>query len=190
MYKLNPTSLTFEKVNMFKHRFKLATYTIGLSLIVSLATHFWTKSHIVESLTEYEKVLLVQEANKFSQEKFVLKLKELNFKYPHIVMAQAMLETGSFKSVVFKQNNNLFGMKEATSRLNLCKGTEHGHASYSTWEDSVLDYALWCTSYANKANSESEYFQILNSLGYAEDGSYVVKLKEMIEKHNLKEKFK
>lgn len=189
MYKLNSNSLTFEKVNMFKHRFRTATITIGVSILFSVGTHLWTKTHIVESLTEYEKVILVQEANKFSEDKFVEKLKELNFKYPHIVMGQAILETGGFKSSVFKQNNNLFGMKEATSRLNLCKGTEHGHASYSNWEDSVLDYALWCTSYANKAHSESEYFQILNSLGYAEDGSYVVKLKEVIEKHKLKEKF-
>ena len=189
MYKLNPTSLTFEKVNMSKHRFKLASYTIGISLVLSLATHFWTKSHIVESLTEYEKVLLVQEANKFSQEKFVSKLKELNFKYPHIVMAQAMLETGSFKSVVFKQNNNLFGMKEATSRLNLCKGTEHGHASYSTWEDSVLDYALWCTAYASKAQTEEQYYQILSEVGYAENPAYIQKLKEMVQNENLKSLF-
>jgi flagellum-specific peptidoglycan hydrolase FlgJ len=80
-------------------------------------------------------------------------------------------------------------MKEATSRLNLAKGTQNNHASYSNWEDSVMDYALWCSTYANKAQSENEYFQILNSLGYAEDGTYELKLKEVIQKYDLKNKF-
>jgi flagellum-specific peptidoglycan hydrolase FlgJ len=52
-----------------------------------------------------------------------------------------------------------------------------------------MDYALWCSTYANKANSEDEYFQILNSLGYAEDGTYEMKLREIINKYDLKNKF-
>jgi len=189
MYKLNEQSLEFVKVNKVKFFSKIGVMTISLALVSSIATFMWTKTHIVQTMTEYEKVLLVEEVNKFSEDKFVEKLKELGFKYPHIVMAQAILETGGFKSSVFQENHNLFGMKEATSRLNLAKGTENNHASYANWEDSVLDYALWCSTYANGANSENEYFQILNSLGYAEDGTYEMKLKEIITKYDLKNRF-
>jgi len=189
MYKLNQHSLEFVKVNKFKFFSKIGIVTISMALLSSVVTFIWTKTHIVETMTEYEKVLLVEEVNKFSEEKFVKKLEELEFKYPHIVMAQAILETGNFKSPVFQENHNLFGMKEATSRLNLAKGTENGHASYNNWEDSVMDYALWCSTYANKANSEDEYFQILNSLGYAEDKTYEMKLKEIISNYDLKNRF-
>jgi len=189
MYKLNHDSLEFVKVNKFKFFSKIGIVTITMAILSSLFTFFWTKSHIVETMTEYEKVLLIEEVNKFSEDKMVEKIKELGFKYPHVVMAQAILETGNFKSPVFEENHNLFGMKEATSRLNLAKGTENNHASYANWEDSVLDYALWCSTYANKAQSEDEYFQILNSLGYAEDNSYELKLKEIIQKYDLKNKF-
>ena len=189
MYKLNHDSLEFVKVNKFKFFSKIGVVTVGMAVISSVLTFLWTKTHIVQTMTEYEKVLLVEEVNKFSDEKLENKIKELGFKYPHIVMAQAILETGNFRSPVFEENHNLFGMKEATSRLNLAKGTENNHASYANWEDSVLDYALWSSTYANKAQTEDEYFQILNSLGYAEDNSYELKLKEIIQKYDLKNKF-
>lgn len=189
MYKLNHQTLEYVKVNKFKFFSKIGLVTVSLTVMASLGTFLWTKTHIVQTMTEYEKVLLVEEVNKFSEDKMVEKIKELGFKYPHIVMAQAILETGHFKSPVFQENHNLFGMKEATSRLNLAKGTQNNHASYSNWEDSVMDYALWSSTYANKAQSENEYFQILNSLGYAEDGTYEMKLKEIIQKYDLKNKF-
>ena len=58
----------------------------------------------LSDLTEYEKELIIlnvkNEKNKFTEEKFVSLIKELNVKFPHIVMAQALLETGNFKSKV------------------------------------------------------------------------------------------
>ena len=33
---------------------------------------------------------------------------KMNFKYPHIVLAQAKLESSNFNSTIFKENNNLF----------------------------------------------------------------------------------
>jgi uncharacterized FlgJ-related protein len=189
MYKLNEQSLEYVKVNKLKFFSKIGIVTVSMAVVSSLATFMWTKTHIVQAMTEYEKVLLVEEVNQFSDEKLENKIKELGFKYPHIVMAQAILETGNFSSPVFQENHNLFGMKEATSRLNLAKGTQNNHAAYANWEDSVMDYALWCSTYANKAQSENEYFQILNSLGYAEDNGYELKLKEIIQKYDLKNRF-
>ena len=189
MYKLNAQTLTYQKVNMLKRHVKYGMAAGAFAMVCSLGTHLWTKTHVVESLTDYEKVLLVEEVNAFSEDKLIAKLKELNFKYPHIVLAQAKLESGNFRSHVFETNHNLFGMKEATSRLNLAKGTDNGHATYATWEDSVMDYALWCTAYASKAHTEEQYYQILSEVGYAENPAYIQKLKEMVQNDNLKSLF-
>lgn len=189
MYKLNAQTLTYQKVNMVKRHIKYGLSAGVFAICCSFGTYLWTKTHVVDSLTEYEKVLLVEEVNQFSEDKLVAKLKELNFKYPHIVLAQAKLESGNFTSHVFEVNHNMFGMKEATSRLNLAKGTDNGHATYATWEDSVMDYALWCTTYASKAQTEEQYYQILSEVGYAENPTYIQKLKEMVERENLKSLF-
>ena len=172
MYKLNAQTLTYQKVNMVKRHIKYGLTAGVFAMCCSLGTHLWTKTHVVDSLTEYEKVLLVEEVNKFSEDKLIAKLKELNF-----------------KSHVFEVNHNLFGMKEATSRLNLAKGTDNGHATYATWEDSVMDYALWCTAYASKAQTEEQYYQILSEVGYAENPAYIQKLREMVQNKELKSLF-
>jgi len=88
------------------------------------------------SLDHYEKELMVisleAEKNKFSKEKMVEELKRLNVRFPHIVMAQSIIETGNFNSRIFRENHNLFGMKQATVRINTAVGTQHGHAYYET----------------------------------------------------------
>lgn len=188
-YYFDERTLDYYQVNLIKHRFLIGALVLCISVVSATVTYFWTKDNILVSLTEYEKILLVQQANAFSEEKLIAKIDELNFKYPHIVLAQAMLESGRFKSGIFKENNNLFGMKEATSRLNLAQGTNHNHAAYKNWEDSVLDYALWCGTYANSASNEEEYYAILQSVGYAENPEYLAKLKELVANENLKSKF-
>jgi flagellum-specific peptidoglycan hydrolase FlgJ len=141
------------------------------------------------NLTEYEKILIIEESNKFSENKLISRIKNLNFKYPHIVLAQAQLESNKYSSKIFIESNNLFGMKEAKSRINLAKGTQYNHAYYSNWSESLLDYAFWYSSYAYRCNSESQLFELLGKQ-YAEDSLYIVKLKDIIDKNKLKDKFK
>jgi len=97
---------------------------IALSVVIVLVISSFILGRFIrfKSLDSYEKELIVisleKEKNKFSEDKFVSELKRLNVKFPHIVMAQAIAETGHYKSQVFKENNNLFGMKQATVRIN------------------------------------------------------------------------
>ena len=78
-------------------------------------------------------------------------------------------------------------MKEARTRINLAKGTQYNHAYYGTWQESVLDYAFWMATYGSKCKTEQQYYNLLN--GYAEDPNYQAKLKSLINKHKLKDKF-
>lgn len=127
-----------------------------------------------------EKIVL--DSLTFSQDNLISKMKEINIKYPHIVLAQSQLETGNFTSKIFKHNHNLFGMKEAKARVKLALGTKSNHAYYNTWVESLYDYAFMYCRYLGKINNEEEYYNYLGRV-YAEDPLYVNKLKKLAEKN-------
>ncbi len=79
----------------------------------------------------------------FSEQSLIALMKELKIKYPEIALSQAKLETGNFTSDIFKENHNLFGMKMAEKRPTSAIGINRGHAAYSNWKQSVIDYALF-----------------------------------------------
>src|SRR5690554_3322128 len=51
---------------------------------------------------------------------------KLRLEHPDIVFAQAILETGNFKSEIFKENKNLFGLKMPWNRPTLAIGVKRG----------------------------------------------------------------
>lgn len=117
----------------------------------------------------------------FSEQALINYMIEINVKYPHIALAQTKIETGNFTSQIFKENHNLFGMREAKQRPKLAKGTNRAHAYYENWKESVLDYTLWACRYA-PLESEKAYLEYLGKV-YAEDKNYlnkVTKLKEQL----------
>ena len=85
---------------------------------------------------------LLQESD-FSEKALIVLMKELKIKYPEVALSQARLETGNFTSDIFKENHNLFGMKMAEKRPTSAIGVNRGHASYTNWKESVIDYALF-----------------------------------------------
>lgn len=133
-------------------------------------------------------VILEEDSNKFTQELLVKELKKLNVRFPHIVLAQSILETGYWESRIYQENNNLFGMKQARARATTAKGTQLGHAFYDDWKESVTDYALYQAAYLNKIRKENQYLRYLDK-NYAEAKDYDKKLEAIIERENLKELF-
>lgn len=115
----------------------------------------------------------------FTEQKLKQYLIELNVKYPNIVFAQAKLESGNFRSKIFEENNNLFGMKQPSVRTTTATGEQYNHATYNSWRESVLDYALYSCKYTSNIKSESEYIAYLGSR-YAEDSNYINKLKNIL----------
>ena len=79
-------------------------------------------------------------------------------------------------------------MKEAKIRATLAKGTNRGHAYYDSWQESLYDYALFYNTYLHDIKTEGEYFEYLRQ-NYAQDPTYVERLKALIKKRNLKAKF-
>lgn len=172
-YVFNRETLTYRRLPFSNAIAKGAALMAALFVLLSI--------NVVDA-TEYERILQVRGmGNQFSEERLRSKLDELNVRFADVAVAQAKLETNTFRSNIFVENNNLFGMKEATMRINLAKGSQHGHAYYDTWEDSVLDYAMWCATYAKHCRSNEQFLSLLNGY-YAEDPNYVAKLRRIMSK--------
>ena len=185
-YKYDPNKLQFVKTKL-AHKIALGTV-----IVVSLITFSAGRLLRIKALDDQERELLVvnlaAEKNKFTQEKFAAELERLNVKFPHIVMAQSIIETGHWTSKIFRESNNLFGMKEAKTRITTSTGTQFNHALYETWVESIYDYAFWQCRYMGGINTEEEYFSYL-SQNYAEDKNYIQVLKNVVEKEKLKDLF-
>ena len=132
-----------------------------------------------KEIVKVKEVILPPVESRFSEEKLLILLKELNIKNYQVVYAQAVLETGHFKSKSFKEGNNLFGMKVAKQRPTTATGEYLGHAKYNSWQESVYDYALYYSKYLSKFSTQDSYLNYLKE-HYAEDPTYINKLIKII----------
>jgi uncharacterized FlgJ-related protein len=96
------------------------------------------------------------------------------------VFAQAVRESG-FKSAIFNENNNMFGMKQAVSRPTTSIGTNRNHAMFENWRDCLIDYSLYQAAYLSHIKTEAQYYEYLKS--YAEDPNYGTAVKAIADKY-------
>jgi hypothetical protein len=188
LYKFNDKNLIYQKLNFGK----IIIFTFSIFGLISVISYFTGKSigkeYSIVEYSEMEKMILIRESDVFKEEKLVQMLKDLNIRFPYIVMAQSIIETGNWKSRIFQENHNLFGMKEAKRRITTAGGTQYNHAYYNHWRESVYDYAFYQCRYLHAIKNEEEYFQYLGA-SYAEAPNYVETLKKTIQNQNLKQLF-
>jgi len=186
MYKFDKHTLEFIKLKWMDHITKIGI--VGSLLIIGIFFMVAMLPGLEKTRKEHEVKVIIAKQNEFSEEKLITLIKNLNFPFPHVVLAQSMIETGYYTSPIFKENNNLFGMKEAVVRITTCTGTNNGHAVYKNWMDSVYDRAFYSATYLSSINTEDEYYSYLAQY-YAQDKEYVSKLKRIIQERELKSKF-
>ena len=87
-------------------------------------------------------------------------IKKNNIKYPKIVLAQAILETGWFKSSVCRNKHNLFGLTNPRTGK---------YYEFNNWTESVKAYYTLVQHRYKGGN----YLLWLDKIGYAEDKTYV-----------------
>ena len=120
----------------------------------------------------------------FTPENLEKEIIKLNIVYPDVAMAQAKWESAHFKSDVFKENNNVFGMKLALQRDTTAVGKNRGHAKYNNWQDSVKDYKLWQDSNGMSNLPKETYINKLSDIYCpppdCPKGSYGKNIKSML----------
>jgi uncharacterized FlgJ-related protein len=182
LYKFNRETLTFDKVGS---PLKKMVSVAAVTAVISLGVGMLTASKVVYTPEQILNVNVNDEP--FSEQALIEFIDKLNLKYPHIALAQAKIESADYTSGLFKKNNNLFGMREAKVRVNLAQGTRNKHAYYEHWQESVIDYALWCATYASKCKTEEQFLNLL--AGYAEASHYKQAINNVVEKQKLRDKF-
>lgn len=95
-----------------------------------------------------------------------------DIKFPEIVTAQSILETGNYRSEICKNKNNLFGLYNSRKKE---------YYSFEHWTESVKAYHN-LIQYRYK---DGDYYEWLDKIGYAEDSIYVIKVKEVVQRYNL-----
>jgi len=187
-YYYNESDLSYNKVRVLP----IALFIIIAGILSYMYGYLEGRQDQIVHLTPQEKEIILLNVSdttgEFSTDKMVYLMKELNIKYPHIVYAQSLIETGHFDSKIFKENNNLFGMKQARTRVTTAQGTQYNHAYYDNWRESVYDYAFYQCRYLSGLKNEEEYLAYLGR-SYAEDPNYVSKIRNLVKKENLRELF-
>ena len=125
-----------------------------------------------------------RELEYLTKENLWLTIKAMDIEHPDIVFAQAILETGHFKSNNCKEANNLFGMMMPNVRETVAIGkNERGFAVYETWMHSVQDYALYQEFMMRKRKmTRSQYLNFIDRK-YSESRGYAKKLRDIIKRH-------
>jgi hypothetical protein len=174
IYKFDKQNLTFKSIT--KHLVIILLSIILLSIGV-VGYVMVSKVNQIKYLTQETKMLIIKENNGFSEDKLINEIKNKKIKFPHIVLAQAKIESSHYKSQVFKNNNNLFGMRYPNNRQTTAIGEELNHAKYDTWINSVIDYAFWQISECKGVGTDEDYLKCLSY--YAENPNYVSMVKNM-----------
>ena len=150
--------------------------TMNVVIIVLMVIILFNDSKLPESPAEKEDVTIeLQQPYFFLTEipNDSLVLKAINYyeiKYPEIVLAQAVLETGHYRSKLCKENNNLFGLYNSAKKE---------YFKFSHWSESVEAYKKY-VQYKYKGGN---YYNFLDSVGYASDSLYIIKIKNIVKRY-------
>lgn len=153
-------------------RIHVVWFIIAL-LVVAFFINVYSDNKEENTIIEKEDSVSVQwRQNHFllSEENLYNELVAQGVDFPEIVTAQALLETGHFKSYACLQQNNLFGLRDN-------KGT---YMSFPHWTDAVAAYKKYIQRYNHPV--PEDYYAYLQELGYAEDPQYIDKLKQIVNK--------
>lgn len=93
-------------------------------------------------------------------------MEQYDIKFPKIVMAQCVLETGYLSSHVCTEYNNLFGLR---------RPSDGSYFRFDRWQESVKAYR----DYVQYKYKGGDYYAFLRDIGYASDPYYVSRVRQI-----------
>lgn len=115
--------------------------------------------------------------DKPAKEGLIEALEFYDIHHPDIVYAQALLETGHFKSAGCLKHNNLFGLYNSKDKR---------YCRFNHWTESVIAYKEWVQ---RRYKPPEDYYKFLSRIHYAEDPAYISKLKQIVKKQDDKRRY-
>jgi flagellum-specific peptidoglycan hydrolase FlgJ len=100
-------------------------------------------------------------------------LEYYEIQHSDIVLAQSILETGHYRSKLCKENNNLFGLYNSKKKE---------YFKFTHWTESIEAYK----NYIQYKYQGGDYYNFIDSIGYASDSLYVPKLKNIVKRYAAK----
>lgn len=146
---------------------------IGLACLISL---FLTNSKKEEPIENVEIQLEQPEfflEDRPTRELILQACEYYNIHHSDIVVAQAILETGHFRSENCKVNNNLFGLFNSKKKE---------YFKFDHWTSCVKAYR---DMIQYRYKEEENYYMFLNRISYASDPDYIKKVKNIINCYDL-----
>jgi regulatory protein YycI of two-component signal transduction system YycFG len=162
-FKLN-TDLSVKKLPNYIRLFRVSAL-FNVILILGLSYSFINPQVLhVKTVTVVEKE--VPEDIKLNDSSITKELQKAGVSQVAIAVAQAKLETGHYKSLVCKENKNLFGIKAHKCKYVL--GSKNNHACYNTYRDNIKCYAhiqdMYLKQIDGKYASAPDYLQQLKTV--------------------------
>jgi hypothetical protein len=137
--------------------------------------------HYEYKIKEYEDTERIHEIKTMEFSLSLLK-EYINLVDPSLMgvpLRQFILETGWFKSELFKGYNNIAGMKFPYVRKTTATGTAMGYARYRHWTDSVDDYIYWRDHWKSKGYNTENYYNFLSDINYSISPGYEKLLRDI-----------
>ena len=153
---------------MKKKVISILLVSIILGFVTGYSLHHW----IHDSSNVDNEVILLPEhpfylLEEVNEEVLYNTLKHYGFPNPAAITAQAVLESGNFKSRLCIRHNNLFGLYNSRKK---------SYFKFDSWISCVFAYKDFIL---NKYKEGEDYYGFLSRIGYAEDPNYVEKVKKL-----------
>jgi len=131
----------------------------------------------ISQCKDVKKFLHIKTVPPLTEQNLLDSLVKWNCYFPELVIKQMKIESANFNSNIFHQTNNLMGMtypsRRQTTAIGKYKVGKYTYAVYDNWVSSAKDYLLFQQTYF----TEKYYHSFLENVGYAEDSSYINKIK-------------
>ena len=170
LYQYDKSELRFKEVSV---KYYVIRFLAILFVFSGLSFGVATKV-IYETIP----MVYVAEKEQFNIENFKKEVFNSKIRFPNVVWKQALIESNRFKSPVFLEANNCFGMKISVSRPNMQIGEYLGFAEYRNVHECLADYAIWQMAYCKEIKTEEEYIDFLDKI-YCPNQGYKELLKQM-----------
>jgi len=156
----------------------IRTLAISLAFFITCIIYMYSFENFLKTVDTNEDL----QEKTFSLQTFYDELKKENIAFPKIIVAQAILESDSFKYEKAIKRNNFVGMHVPAQRYFF--GNNHfeygSYATYDSWMLGVKDIKSWQMQNTALIRTKEAYYDILQKI-FAKDPKYKIKIKAIVD---------